>query len=284
MAQTTKNGEIVKAAPQPVAHPIRHAMVAFEDRFKALLPKHLPFERFQLSVIMALQKDANLARADPRKIIAQALVAAQIGCDIAPAMKEGYLVTFKDEVQLLTDYRFLVKVAKQTGVIADAWAYCVYKDDEFDWSLGTEPRVVHKPKLGGSRQPGDIVAAYCVALLPNGSKHVEVMNREEIERVRASSRMANGATWTQHYDRMAVKTVVRRCMNLLRGASQDFARVMAVDDAEDEGRVMQPDTDLGLGGDPQVDPPPPEEPVARQERPPMPRPETPDPVDLSGLM
>ena len=97
---------------------------------------------------------------------------------------------------------------RNSGEVSSAEAHVVYENDEFDYLLGDNPRIEHKPALSGRGEP---VAAYAIIKLTNGEVLREIMSIEEIEWVRRVSKAPKGGPWDNWWGEMARKTVLRRC-------------------------------------------------------------------------
>lgn len=117
------------------------------------------------------------------------------------------------EVQFVPDYRGLIDLAIREGKILHGYADVIRAGDEWSYTKGTQPELIHKPLTGTE----DIIAAYFVAILPHGFKHVEFMWRAELDAVRALSKAASGP-WATSFSEMAKKTVVKRGMKPFMGA------------------------------------------------------------------
>jgi recombination protein RecT len=69
--------------------------------------------------------------------------------------------------------------------------------------------------------------------LKDGGKQRAIMTVAEIERVRAVSRAKNGPAWSQWWDEMAKKTVIRRLSKYLPSSTdkdEEFHRAVQADD------------------------------------------------------
>jgi recombination protein RecT len=122
----------------------------------------------------------------------------------------------------------LRKKVRNSGEIATWDVHAVYENDAFDFELGDDPYIKHKPALG---KRGRIVAVYSVATLKGGEKSRDVMTIEEVEAIRAKSRSAKGP-WSDptFYPEMAKKTVARRHAKVLP-MSSDLDDLIRRDDA-----------------------------------------------------
>lgn len=187
---------------------IRNDLGAMETQFKAALPAHIPPERFIRVVMTALQNNPDLINCDRRSLWNAAMKAAQDG--LLPDGREGALVPFKGSVQWMPMILGLRKKVRNSGEIATWEAYVVFEKDHFEFELGDEPFIKHKPSLEEDR--GKVIAAYSVATLKSGEKSREVMTIAELNKVRNVSNSKDNAKgpWKNWPEEMYRKTVARR--------------------------------------------------------------------------
>lgn len=190
---------------------IRHQLDGMEQQFRSALPAHIPVERFTRVVMTAIQNNGDLvAKVDRRSLWNAAMRAAQDG--LLPDGREGAIVVYGTQAQWMPMIGGLRKKVRNSGEIATWEVQVVHENDEFDFALGDEPFIRHKPTLD---EPGKVVAAYSIATLKSGEKSREIMSVNAIEKVRAVSRAKNNGPWVQWYEEMCRKTVARRHSKVL---------------------------------------------------------------------
>lgn len=171
----------------------------------------------------------NAARNNPSALHGAVLNVASIGISLNPALAHAYLVprspgSAKDnqgkwqqkpaEICLDISYRGLVKLATDAGAIKWAKADLVYEGDNFRWKGMTELPVHEFDPFDENRMDikdpmKGLRGGYCVAQLPDGSYLVDRMTSDEIKKVSATSKAANGP-WKTWPEEMAKKTLVKR--------------------------------------------------------------------------
>lgn len=177
-----------------------------------------------------LAKNSYLQKSTPESLMSSVLNIAQVGLTLNPVMKLAYLVPrFTNgnvECCLEPSYQGLVKLLTDSGSVNNVYAHLIYENDVFEQILGTENTIIHKPKLGNR---GEILGAYAVAVLANGSKQCEVMEILEIKEIRDTSEsykaFLNGKTktciWADWFDEMARKTIIKRLVKYLPKSNYD---------------------------------------------------------------
>ncbi len=198
--------------------------------------------RFVRTMLTALQLDPDLILQDRSSLLNSGLRCAQD--KLVPDGREAAFVVFGGKVAYMPMVVGLRKRAAEFGVSIAAHVVCA--GDDFDYELGFEPVVLHKPpKLGVDR--GAAIGAYAVATDKQGRKYLEVMSKSDIEKVRSASRAKGSGPWTQWWDEMARKTVARRLFKSLPLHHESIASLMAAVDAEFEHQTAEQRVDRALG-------------------------------------
>lgn len=157
-----------------------------------------------------IRKTESLQDCTVTSIYGAVLECATLGLE--PILGRAYFVPFRNkegrkDLQLIIGYQGLIELGRRGGV--EAKANAVFDGDELIWESGFEENLIHRPKLGVPRDSAHLTYVYCVWKYA-GEKHVEVMTRDEVERIRNCSKCKNYGPWKDFYVEMAKKTVVRR--------------------------------------------------------------------------
>jgi phage RecT family recombinase len=204
----------------------------FKQQVALALPGNVPPERFVRATVTALMQNPDIIEATSESIFQSVIRCAQDG--LIPDGREAALVIFNAKVgngwEKRAQYMPMIggfrKIAAEHG-----WSIrtqVVHSNDEFEYELGLEPRVVHRP--APLREPrGDLVGAYAVATHRDGRREVEVLTAQEIAKVRATSRAKDSGPWRDWTERMWEKTAGRRLFAKLPLGERDpelIARVL----------------------------------------------------------
>ena len=189
----------------PAVQEVRTAIEKMAPQFKAALPGHVSVEKFVRVTLTAVQTNPQLLEADRRTLFAAATKAAQMG--LLPDGREGAIVTFKGQAQWMPMVAGIMKLVRNSGEISTWSVQAVYENDTFDFCLGDEEHITHKPALANR---GKIIAVYSIVTMKDGEKSREVMSVEDVNAIRARSRSGGSGPWQTDYAEMAKKTVVRR--------------------------------------------------------------------------
>jgi recombination protein RecT len=257
-----KTGSVTAWADKPLGAQLKDK----QANFSAALPAHIPVERFMRVVLTATQNDPALMKADRGSFFTACLKAAQDG--LLPDGRDGALVIYntkvvdkatgKEEwiakVQWMPMIGGIRKKVRNSGTIATWDVQTVHAKDAFEFELGDDPFIKHRPYLptqlpqkegekpeayaaryAAHCDRGPMIAVYSVAVLKTGEKSRDVMSRADVERVRDNYSKRNrdksfSPAWVKSFDEMAKKTVARRHSKVLP-MSSDLDDLLRRDDA-----------------------------------------------------
>lgn len=177
----------------------------------AVREKKVDWQAESQFAIQAIQKNKYLAECVPYTVQNAIINVAAVGLTLNPADGYAYLVPEynKDlghkECQLRISFKGLVKVATDTGAIAWVKAEVVKENDTFTYK-GINELPEHIMTPFGDR--GATVGVYCVAKTNEGEYLVDTISKAEIDQIRACAKF--DAVWSQWYDEMAKKAVIKR--------------------------------------------------------------------------
>lgn len=240
-------GGIIRAAAQDVER--KKAPTTLKDWVQVMLPqlaKALPSvitpERFMRMVLTALSTTPKLAQCTRDSFLGAMMQAAQLGLEPNTPLGQAYLIPYNNrkkgvvECQFILGYKGLLDLAYRSGEVSVIQAHVVCEGDEFEYSLGLEPTLVHKPALVGR---GGMIAVYAVFRTKSGGYGFEVMSKSDVdEHMRRYSKAAGkgDSPWATNYEEMAKKTVLKRVLKYAPVASE-FVRAAAVDEATLDAKI-----------------------------------------------
>jgi len=212
--------------PNPITT-LRTMLEQAAPKLQAVAPKHLKVERLTRLMLAAASNTPAILNCTPESVLQFCLTCSATGLE--PIGAGGiWPIPFSTKLTAIIDYRGMVNVAKRAGCIKDAWAENVYTEDEFDYELGLNPSLTHKPARGAR---GKLESSYCVMLFPDDTKRFIVMSADEIDGIRSRSKSGNSGPWKSDPGEMAKKTVIRRAMKSFTGTSKELDAAFVADDA-----------------------------------------------------
>ena len=179
-------------------------------------------------------------------------------CSKCVAQKCEEIVHALAMVKLGISDRGMIALAHRSGELQNVEAHIVYENDEFEYELGLNPKLRHKPAM---KNRGEIAWVYAVYRLTSGGFGFEVMSVEDVNKHRDKFSKAAGkgfSPWATAWEEMAKKTVIKKALKYAPLQS-DFVRDMSNDGVTldfsadgDEYNIMQVNRDDMIEADAQV--------------------------------
>lgn len=194
--------------------PYQAAIAKAKERFVGIAgsPKAYDVESiFAMQMLMKNDFSMQTANKNPRSVQLAMINVASTGLTLNPANGYAYLVPRDGQIVLDISYKGLIKIATDAGSIEWARADLVYEADTFVYN---GPAVIPEHRADPFKKDrGQVVGVYCIAKTNTGDILVEVMPRDEIEKIRSKSsawEKKKAGPWAEWFDQMAKKTVIKR--------------------------------------------------------------------------
>jgi recombination protein RecT len=230
---------------------------AFQGEIARALPSHLHADRMARIALTSFRQTPKLAECEPASVFACVVQAAQLGLEPG-LLGQCYLLPFKNnrqnrmECQLQVGYQGLVDLVRRSGTINSLEVHAVYSNDKFRATWGLNPVLEHEPNWDGER--GTFRLAYAIATFKDGGRHIEIMSKSEIDKIRDRSQNVQSAKkyskttpWDTDYEEMAKKTVIRRITKMLP-KSVELAYAVNLSDRADRGITQALNVDDAIDG------------------------------------
>lgn len=206
---------------------------ALEPEIRRALPSVLTPERFTRMALSAINNTPELANCTPMSFIAALMNASQLGMEPNTPLGQAYLIPYKNkgtmECQFQLGYKGLIDLAYRTGQIQIIQAQAVREFDSFEYQYGLDSKLIHKP---GEGERGEVTYIYGLFKLSNGGYGFEVSNKAEMDAFAAKYSKSFGrrySPWTEDYESMAKKTVIKRALKYAP-VSSDFQKALSIDE------------------------------------------------------
>ena len=219
----------------------------FFEQIKNALPEgNLTTKRYISSCLTALAVQPKLLQCKPASVLKAMMESARYGLEPNSPLSEAALVPFGQDVNFLIEYRGMMKLAWNTGLLKSLDFDKVCENDEFEYQKSHKGITFsHTPNLRGSRV--DAYAYYAIAELKGGGIAFQVMPKDDI--VKHAQQFSKGfshksSPWQTDFDAMAYKTVIRQlCDKKLPKSTTEQSVLMReaahIDDfVEDERHVV----------------------------------------------
>lgn len=212
-------------------------MAQKKDLIASALPRHITADRLVGMFTLVIKNNPELLNCSQLSLISAMVQTAQLGlmpgnishCYYVPFNNKKKDGTFVREVQFILGYKGMVELVNRSGQAAILSTECVYANDEFNYELGLDPKLEHKPARANR---GEIIGVYAVAknIMVN-EKIFVYLTRTEIDKIRNASKAGQSeySPWAKWFEEMAKKTAVKRLCKLLP-LSVDIQKKIATDE------------------------------------------------------
>jgi recombination protein RecT len=171
------------------------------------------------------------------------MTAAEFGLKPNTPLGECHLIPYsnsrtgKKECTFQIGYQGLLDLVRRSGRVRAVYAEWVHANDHFEYVLGLDRTLQHRPYMAGDRGP--VIAYYAVAHVTDSNPHFCVMTRDEVlaHGKRFSKAFSKpGGLWQTNIDAMGLKTVlIRLCKYLPKSIDDKLSRAIAVDAVGEQG-------------------------------------------------
>ena len=223
---------------------IRGMLEKMKSQIARALPKHVTPERMTRIALTELRKTPKLLDCYPESFCGAIMACSQLGLEPGGSLGQIYLIPYGKEVQAQIGYKGMIELARRSGQIVSLGAHEVHENDVFEFEYGLQEKLRHVPSL---KNRGQLIAVYAVAHFVGGGHQIEVMSKEDVDKIRATSKSQNSTPWVKFYNEMAKKTVIRKLFKYLPISIEKLQLAMQLEDAADSGN--QNFKEILTGGD-----------------------------------
>ena len=128
-----------------------------------MIPSHLGVDRMIRAAMTCLSGGDKLAsklrECSDMSLYRAISQATTLGLEIDTPLGQAYLIPYAKVATFQPGYRGLVELAMRSGKVEKVWSRVVRTDDEFEFTMGTEEWIKHRPK---DNPPDDVSKFRCV--------------------------------------------------------------------------------------------------------------------------
>jgi len=175
---------------------IERLLQAVEPQLHNALSGLMPTKRLIQTVLISCERTPKLMRCSPQTILNGAMTFAVLGLPVDGSTGQGFLLPFKDRAQAVIGYRGYNTLGARAGLTITGAA--VRADDHlFDYQLGSQAFVNHKPRLGSQEK---IIAFWAVACAKDRPPIVSILSMSEVMAIKERSPAVRGGADTPWND------------------------------------------------------------------------------------
>jgi len=205
--------------------------------------------QFKQIVINELKRSPKLQEAfvrNPASLFASILHCAEMGLNPSQMVGEFFFIPYKDSITPILGYKGLLTLLMRSSKVKKIWSEVVYEDDDFEYELGLEPKLLHTPNHHSVRNSKNIKCIYACAKLDD-EVVFKVMFKSEIQNIINMSKVPNDLFFNDKKDPeqwMAKKTVLKQLAKLMPKDDDRLKKAVSMDDnIEGGGYLIMDDND-----------------------------------------
>jgi len=212
-------------------------------------------DRFQAAIISAVQVNPELQKCEPGSILAAAFVGESLGLSPSPQLGHYYMVPFKDKAAFIIGYKGLIQMAVKSGMYKSIVAAPVKQGELAGYNAITEEIVLRPLEDFAEREAAETIGYYAKIVLMSGFTKELYWSRERAEAHGRRYSKAYNKFWATHFDKMAMKTLLRQLLGTWGVLSNEMERLFEEPTEDNQaayaGEIGEtPDIALESGGDP----------------------------------
>ena len=205
--------------------------------------------QFKQIVINELKRSPKLQEAfvkNPASLFASILHCAEMGLNPSQMVGEFFFIPYRDSITPILGYKGLLTLIMRSSKVKKIWSEVVYEDDDFEYELGLEPKLLHTPNHHSVRNSKNIKCIYACAKIDD-EVVFKVMFKNEIQNIINMSKIPNDLYFNDKKDPeqwMAKKTVLKQLAKLMPKDDDRLKKAVSMDDnIEGGGYLIMDDND-----------------------------------------
>lgn len=207
-----------------------------------LVAHHISPAQFKQLVTSEIRNNQKLQTAfvkNPKSLFASIIYCAELGLSPNSNLGEFFLMSDGEYVKPLLGYKGIIALLNRTGNIKSIWAESVHEGDDFEYEIGLEPKLIHKPK-DVIRNAFTLEYIYVVVKTITDEKLFKVMSKSELTNTIGIMPVSSDMYFNDSKDPnfwMLKKIVLKQLAKLL---PKDKAGTMglSIDDKIEGGNVL----------------------------------------------
>lgn len=224
---TSQNATALKRMQEETTQQIMEKVTRWQETGEVVLPKGYHVGNAIKLAWLYLQTVENLQHQKAidyctKDSICNALLNMVINGEYP--QKHCYFIMYGNRLEWQEQYLGKLMRAKRDTEIGKVNAQVIYEGDEFVYTIdenGEKQLVKHVPNLANIDNT-KILAAYAVVINKDGTRHIEVMTRTQIQKAWEQGAMkGKSGAHTNFTDQMCMKTVIQRACKIALDSTAD---------------------------------------------------------------
>lgn len=231
------------------------------QQLQAALPKQIPVERMIQVVATAYSQSKALQSCDQGSIYQSILLACQMGLEPG-VLGQGYLIPYGTKCQFVPGWQGICDLVSRTGR-GIVWTGAVFQGDQFEYELGSNPYVKHRP--GSEDDPNLMTHVYAVGEINGCNRQIlEVWTMEKILKHRDRWNKVGNAHYSFQHPEMYARKIPLLQVCKYMPKSVELSNALQASYAADTGQTYEQPYVTANDEPARVEPPAATPPVTRE--------------------
>lgn len=213
----------VKLSPEAA---FKGEIALMKPQFKAILPAHIPPEKFIRVLQTAAMLNPELVTADRRLLYGEIMKCAQDG--LVPDGREATIIVFGKEPKYNPMVAGICKKARNSGEIKTIDAQVVYEKDFYD--VWTDEKGSHFKHVKARGERGKVLLTFAYAITKDDGFYFEEIDEAQMAEIEKISKAKAGPWKGAFKDEMRRKSALRRLCKYRLPSSADLDMVIRRED------------------------------------------------------
>lgn len=225
-----------------------NSLLEMKGELAKVLPPQIPVDRFIRTVVTTVNMTPELLEVDRKSLIMSCMKSAQDGllCDgreaalVVYSCKDKATGGWVKKAQYMPMVGGMRKKLQENGKLVHMLEAIVYENDYFEYELGDNEKIIHRPTL--KKDKGEILAAYAIVQVKHEQGiafYREVMPVDEINKIRSCSKCPDSGPWKDWYTEKAKVAVFKRLYKRLP-SSESLDKIIEHDNEEYQSFEQRP--------------------------------------------
>jgi len=200
-------------------------------------------QKFKQMLVNELERSPKLQEVflkNPNSFFASALYCAELNLSPSSLVGEFFFTVSKESVKPILGYKGLVALLLRSNKVKKIWAEVVYNEDDFEYELGLEPKMVHIPNFNSVKTCDNIKCIYTCAKIEDDIVF-KVMSLEEIKTIVDMLETPNDYYFNDKKDPekwMLKKVVLKQMSKLMPKEDDRLLKAVSFDDNVEGGGYL----------------------------------------------
>jgi len=198
----------------PMHKQINQLIDEHENKILSLMPESATasaYARIKMSITNAIKSEDKFNYCGEGSIFNAAVLAFRHCVEVNTGSGYAYLTanTRSQKAKFELSYKGHILLAKRSSTVTSIYADYICAHDKYHIERGINQDFKHSFEIVNR---GEIIAHYACIKFSNGEFDFEIMNKEEIDKVKNCSKAQNAAPWTVWRGQMGKKAVLKRLL------------------------------------------------------------------------